>query len=297
VFCDVDTDTYVTGQVPEDTFCPLDTLVIMFKAVEGGSSVSILRIRKWLKVLLDRSLMLGSIDRPQLHDLVLDFVIGMYTEQELKIAHRRVVDAFRENRTISPAGIVGWSKANRGDAATMYVCNEVGHHIGAAAASNAGAGYDEAVLRKWLLDTPADCITWTAAELLGVEQLTTLGEQSHSAGEFWVAACHWALAAHVKMEEGSMAQVPQLRAKALAALWRIEDGEMSQHSRIDRQALEINMIRGFYMTGGKSEMEDFEATAVKPQLETVLRYEALDRMAASDRFVIQNIKMVRGPTS
>lgn len=73
-----------------------------------------------LKVLLDRSLMLGSIDRPQLHDLVLDFVIGLHSEEELLSAQIRVVDAFRKNRSVSPAGIVGWSKGNRGDAATMY---------------------------------------------------------------------------------------------------------------------------------------------------------------------------------
>ena len=32
--------------IPEDTYCPLDILVIMFEAVDG-TSVPIIRIRKW----------------------------------------------------------------------------------------------------------------------------------------------------------------------------------------------------------------------------------------------------------
>ena len=76
--------------VPEDTFCPLDCLAIMFQAVHGPTDnrarmqsalgrsnrpsnpravarerTPVLLIRKWLKVLIDRSLVLGSVDKPQ----------------------------------------------------------------------------------------------------------------------------------------------------------------------------------------------------------------------------------------
>ena len=79
------------GLVPEDTICPLDTLLLMFNTLvtpvhkgaltstgrqysfdksssdnklrKGGTSL--LHIRKYIKVLVDRSLVLGSVDRPQ----------------------------------------------------------------------------------------------------------------------------------------------------------------------------------------------------------------------------------------
>ena len=60
--------------VPEDTVCPLETLMLMYDSCfggDGGSRVSLLHVRKWLKVLIDRSLVLGSVDKASLHDLVL----------------------------------------------------------------------------------------------------------------------------------------------------------------------------------------------------------------------------------
>ena len=81
------------GLVPEDTSCPLECLQLMHDAVyETSKSTSILHIRKWLKILIDRSLVLGTVDRASLHDLVLDFTIAMYSKAELMGAHRRVVE-------------------------------------------------------------------------------------------------------------------------------------------------------------------------------------------------------------
>eukprot|EP01051_Picozoa_sp_SAG22_P005355 SAG22_NODE_315_length_12535_cov_3.240351_14_plen_267_part_00 len=52
----------VFALVPEDTVCPIETLGIMYDALynEGKAPVSLLHIRKWLKVLIDRSLVLGT---------------------------------------------------------------------------------------------------------------------------------------------------------------------------------------------------------------------------------------------
>ena len=72
------------GLVPEDTTCPLECLQLMYDAVyETSKATSILHIRKWLKLLIDRSLVLGTVDRASLHDLVLDFTIGMHSKSEL----------------------------------------------------------------------------------------------------------------------------------------------------------------------------------------------------------------------
>jgi hypothetical protein len=58
------------GLVPEDTVCPLETLLLMHKAVYGSGGATLLHIRKWLKALVDRSLVLGTVDRASVHDLV-----------------------------------------------------------------------------------------------------------------------------------------------------------------------------------------------------------------------------------
>lgn len=65
--------------VAEDTSPPLAILELMFVATGDGldATKSKLRrapprlmLRSWLKILIDRSLVLGSVDRPQLHDIV-----------------------------------------------------------------------------------------------------------------------------------------------------------------------------------------------------------------------------------
>ena len=78
------------AMVPEDTHCPLEVLAMIFEVTRPlaasnrrGSSALVsdaganasgeqprptskLMIRKWLKMLIDRSLVLGSVDKPQL---------------------------------------------------------------------------------------------------------------------------------------------------------------------------------------------------------------------------------------
>jgi hypothetical protein len=102
------------GLVPEDTACPLECLQLMYDAVyETAKPTSVLHIRKWLKMLIDRSLVLGTVDRASLHDLVLDFTISMHSKVELAGAHRRVVETFRKNRVVNALGIAAWDPSNR----------------------------------------------------------------------------------------------------------------------------------------------------------------------------------------
>ena len=62
----------------EDTFCPLEMLSVLYGATvtATGSASDVAaaappraQLRRWLKQLLDRSLILGSVDRPSLHDM------------------------------------------------------------------------------------------------------------------------------------------------------------------------------------------------------------------------------------
>ena len=66
--------------VPEDTLCPLDVMGMLFASAGEGFGVGNdeghpikpklkripprLLLRKWLKILIDRSLVLGTVDRP-----------------------------------------------------------------------------------------------------------------------------------------------------------------------------------------------------------------------------------------
>ena len=63
---------YLFALIPEDTCAPLEALLIMFEAVNGdgdGTSINLASVRKWLKILLHRGLVIGSVDQAQVHDL------------------------------------------------------------------------------------------------------------------------------------------------------------------------------------------------------------------------------------
>eukprot|EP01043_Picozoa_sp_COSAG02_P063948 COSAG02_NODE_9206_length_2289_cov_1.807306_1_plen_144_part_00 len=55
---------------PEDTRLPIEVVASLFEAESEtplAKAPSLLNIRRWLKVLIDRSLILGTVDRPSLH--------------------------------------------------------------------------------------------------------------------------------------------------------------------------------------------------------------------------------------
>jgi hypothetical protein len=58
--------------VPEDTYVPLSALQMIHSALRGseGDLMPQLQLRKYMQILLNRSLVLGTWERPQLHDIV-----------------------------------------------------------------------------------------------------------------------------------------------------------------------------------------------------------------------------------
>lgn len=55
---------------PEDTRIPIEVAAALFEAESEtplAKPPSVLNVRRWLKVLIDRSLILGTVDRPSLH--------------------------------------------------------------------------------------------------------------------------------------------------------------------------------------------------------------------------------------
>eukprot|EP01046_Picozoa_sp_COSAG06_P043409 COSAG06_NODE_5682_length_3323_cov_3.426489_2_plen_973_part_01 len=229
------------GLVPEDTSCPLECLQMMYDAVyEPDRLTSVLHIRKWLKMLIDRSLVLGTVDRASLHDLVLDFTIGLHSKAELVSAHRRVVEAFRRSRPTN-ASVAQWDRADRDDAVTVYVLDESTHHVRGAHEPNSKLSDD--ILLGWLLDQPQDVLIEHISEVLGEKMLTRAAEAAEAAGENWEAACRWSAVALVVRNTRGGAQSVVSLGRAVAILGKLQrDAGASTESIRQRDDLELSSI-------------------------------------------------------
>jgi hypothetical protein len=279
--------------IPEDTAAPLEVLCLMFNAVYGpnlqdtpdshtvgtrlhrqamvtkqASKTPLLLLRKWLAVLLERSLVMGLIDRAQLHDLVLDFVISMYTEKELTLAHTRCVEAFRENRTVSVVGTRGWKAVNRSDATTVYVINEVEHHVANCFDKTSQASID--TLTRWVTDPILDCIPFACARVLGEDRLVEAVEVAEAAEEWFWMGCRLEMLAYFRREVLAMIdeELAQIRIKAMRALCNIEvgaDGKCSNGRCTDEERWMLVLLIGqnFVMVGGPMLVPD-EMGDIKP---------------------------------
>eukprot|EP01051_Picozoa_sp_SAG22_P004479 SAG22_NODE_242_length_14104_cov_13.581935_4_plen_781_part_00 len=80
---------------PEDVVTPLEVVQLMYEAAHpvvddrsSWSPPSVIQIRRYLKMLIDRSLVLGSVDRPSLHDVVRDYVQQLFTPEALRCVYR-----------------------------------------------------------------------------------------------------------------------------------------------------------------------------------------------------------------
>ena len=186
--------------VPEDCQIPLDVLAMIYEACDppgpparrgsisghcdNGAAkgngkkkgISRLHIRKYLKVLIDRSLVLGTVDRPQLHDIVWEYVKDQMSPEELKAAQRRLVESFR--------------KANRSEQWPLgkYIQENTLHHITQCYDEEWAAGTQAL---SWLDDHVGgvqDAISTSTATLLPVQQYAKEAEDAH---EWWKAALRW----------------------------------------------------------------------------------------------------------
>jgi hypothetical protein len=179
--------------VPEDTHAPLPVLMLMFNALNNtGPPASIMHIRKWLRILINRSLILGTVDRPSVHDLVLDFTVAQQSKEQLRRSHRAIVEAFRSSRPADAHGRRKYDRAHRDDKMSVYVCDEIEHHV--KRALEADMAHDELVTLGWLADVPHDIIVYATADALGADHLSNLAASAEASSEWWLAARYWACA-------------------------------------------------------------------------------------------------------
>lgn len=141
------------GLVPEDTCCPLEVLLLMFNAINPTSSTTLMHLRKWLRILLNRSLVLGSVDRPSVHDLVRDFAQDQQ-RSNVQLNHRRIVEAFRDARPVDVYGRKQFVISVADDPICEYVCHEIDFHIKSAWETD--MEHDSLAMSSWLGDVPQD---------------------------------------------------------------------------------------------------------------------------------------------
>eukprot|EP01051_Picozoa_sp_SAG22_P002548 SAG22_NODE_115_length_19315_cov_10.458368_9_plen_1069_part_00 len=171
--------------VPEDTYLGPDAMLIMFNAVfesgESGKQVSQLKLRMYTQTLINRSLILGTVERPQLHDIIRDYTVASWSPEELQAAHQKVVDAFSQCRA---SQIYGWNALDRSELGA-YVVNEISHHVRAAFEPDRWRANESFI--AWV-DSVPDVIADAAWDCLSAVDLGELIEQGAAAGDVFSTA-------------------------------------------------------------------------------------------------------------
>ena len=202
--------------VPEDTFCPLEVMLLMFNAVYEGSGATMMHIRKWLRILVNRSLVLGTIDRPSVHDLVLEFTVAQHSADALRLNHRRIVEAFRAARPVDGHGRLKFDAMRMGESMVTYVRTEVKSHVELCWLN--GSSQDEVEVIEWLTDVPQDAIVIATGEVIGLEKLAQLAGAAETAGNWWLSARYWSVAREVTFQQSGNGAASEAASKALYAI-------------------------------------------------------------------------------
>eukprot|EP01047_Picozoa_sp_COSAG01_P042920 COSAG01_NODE_3777_length_5704_cov_34.622658_2_plen_714_part_00 len=229
--------------LPEDAVVPIDIVSIMFTSVLGddGSSKkspSIPLARRWLKQLIDRSLVLGTVDRPALHDIVGEFVAAQHSNEELQQAHRRMVDQLCASRPVDAAtGAPEW--CNAGDTLkSRYVRYHSAHHIEQGWYSDWAR--DEHAISTWLGNFPQDDIVISASVVLGPEKISQLAVEAESGSDKWQHVKLASLAGNSMVRNGDAPAAGETWRQALDTLAELAEGTPTeQHSHQERLELEL----------------------------------------------------------
>jgi hypothetical protein len=224
--------------VPEDTRIPVEVCGMLFEAEAGAAMPKpppLLNIRRWLRQLIDRSLVLGTVDKPSLHDIVKDFVVSQKSEEERRAMNRRLVELWRSKR---PAG--GWDvRLDIGAASvSQYMSSAAVHHMRGALTAD---GSDDAIATEWLADFPQDAIPVLAARALGPERSEKLAEDAEREGLWWVASLRWSAAAQSEHPIWGYARALPLFERGAAALARVEPGGSACTQR-EKNQLEVEVL-------------------------------------------------------
>jgi hypothetical protein len=195
------------AMIPEDTHVPLDVLGMLYDAqADDSKPISRLHVRKYLKVLIDRSLVLGTVDRPQLHDIVWEYVKKELSAGDAhKLAQRNFIESYRACRPQPLTSPI-----------SQYMQMEVVHHMQGAY----DQGWATSVQAKSWLDDHVkgtqDFVAFTAATILPAE---TLAQEAEDCEQWWNAGLRWsAVGAFLDNDSGNKAAGKERRMQAVRLL-------------------------------------------------------------------------------
>jgi propanediol dehydratase small subunit len=181
-----------------------------------------MHLRKWLRILINRSLVLGTVDRSSVHDLVLDWGVAQHTKDELRNSHRLIVDAFRAARPIDAYGRRKYDPTRQDDPVSAYVCTEIEKHV------NSSGDAAELERTGWLLELPQDRIVQSVASKLGAERLSMLASQADAAKDYWLSARLWScLGTTYSVMGGGAAGAKDAATKSLSAITMMSENAQS----------------------------------------------------------------------
>ena len=118
---------------------------------------------------------------------MLDFAVAQYSDDALRQSHHAVVEQFRLSRPTDVYGRRKYEPTRVDDPLSMYVCQEVRHHV----SNSRGNGEDELTVVKWLADVPQDVIVTATAQVIGPDRLSELAAAAETSRDWWLAARYW----------------------------------------------------------------------------------------------------------
>lgn len=164
-----------------------------------------------------------------------DYTQSMTTQEVTRIAHRRLINIFRERRP----DVHGWDELETDGRLSQYVIKRCEYHIRASWMLDWRAD-TEAI--SWLEDfkVSQDAIPLAAAHFLGTDRTTELAREAESEGNWWSASLRWsATALDNRLSSGMQECQPLFKACATS----LENVHPTTAESVDaKQRLELTTI-------------------------------------------------------
>ena len=185
-------------------------------------------------------------------DIVGDFVCSLHSAEELRQAHRRLVDQFRASRPVDPTSkSCEWNNIDDTQL-SRYVRYYCVQHIDKG--WNPDWESDEHAIEKWLGDYPQDDIVKAAASFLGFEKLSKLASKVDAEDTFTFAklAAAAGLSARGQTEAAIRSAGSDLERRAADALGALDKDRPATEQRNYEERLELETVN-FLLGDGNPE--------------------------------------------
>ena len=236
------------GLVPEDTHCPLEVLLLMFSAVHPDADATLMHIRKWLRILINRSLVLG---------LLIDLLctIWCWTSRLLSMATLscvRIIVALWKHSVLHDLRMCTAGASTICLSATILCLRMCVWRVGIMCrrAWEAEMEQDAVAVTEWLGDVPQDELVLHAGSVLGVDRLSTLAGRAESRGDWWLAGRYYAVACVLKTRSETAGNALSLCTSALDALSQCMASSAQMSAQMeDVQEVQLAMFESQWAAG------------------------------------------------